>query len=107
MLGLPWPEWGETDVALGLAAEDVDAAMCACGCGFTRGEAHDPAIRDRVLVETETCLVRQAIEDFKKQQSPGPDQLLRTTILAPGDTKADHERDAFEALRARMLAGGS
>ncbi len=91
-------------MALGLAAEDVDAAMCACGCGFTRDAAHDPAIRDRVLVEAETCLVRRAIEDFKKQHELGPDQLLRTTILAPGETKADHERDVFEALRARMLA---
>lgn len=94
-------------MALGLAAEDVDAAMCACGCGFTRDEAHDPAIRDWVLVETETCLVRRAIEDFKKQQSPGPDQLLRTTILAPGETKAGRERDDYEALKARMLTGGS
>ena len=103
MLGLSWPEWGETDVALGLAVETVDADLCGCGCGFQRSLAHDPTIRDRVVVDSERCVIRAAIEAFRKREKPGPEIVIRTEVLPVGQVRADVERSAFEALRARLM----
>lgn len=102
MLGLDWPEWGETDVALGLAAEDVDASMCSCGCGYPSEMAHDPAVKDRVVVESETCHVRAAVADYCKKMKPDADQVLTTRLLREGETREDVARSAYEALRARF-----
>ncbi len=107
VLGLSWPEWGETDVALGLAAEDVDADRCGCGCGFPRSVAHDPSIRDRVVVDAERCMVRAEVEAFRKRDDPDPDMVIRIEILPEGQTRADSERSAYEVLKARMLGASA
>ena len=99
MLRLPWDEWGETDVTLGMAAELHDQMLCPCGCGKWESEAHDPTVKDRVRVSAETCYVRQAIDEYTEKFKPGSDVLLSASILPEGH---DAGRSDYEALRDRL-----
>lgn len=87
---------------LALAVEDVDAATCGCGCGYPSEIAHDPATKDRVVVEVETCQVRAAVDDYRKKMNPDAEQVVTTRLLREGESRTDLDRDAYEAMRARF-----
>lgn len=59
-------------------------------------------MRDRVLVESEACHVRAAIDSWTKANKPGPEQVITVRILAEGETVEDVARSTYEDLRLRF-----
>ena len=80
----------------------MDAATCSCGCGYPKAIAHDPATKGRVVVETETCQVRSAVEAYRKKMALDSDQIVKTRLLAEGESLEDLDRSTYEALQARL-----
>lgn len=91
-MGLPWPEWGETDVALNGALHYLDSMSCPCGCGHTMDVAHDESTEGRWQVKVATCYAGAALGEFRRaHQKDGvePGTLTYTVLLAPGETPDD------------------
>lgn len=91
MLGLPWPEWGETDVLLAMARREVDASTCACGCGHDASVAHDPDTDGRWQVDVTTCYAGQTLADFQAEHSSdmGSGDLVGVRLLPEGEEPSD------------------
>lgn len=86
--------------------EDIDAALCPCGCGYPAEVAHDSNLAGRVMVTSETCQVRSAVQSWMKSAKPGPDQVVITRLLAEGESMEDATHSEYEVLRARLGLDG-
>ena len=79
-LGLPWREWGDTDVALVSALDTLEALQCPCGCGQYADLAHDPDTDGWWDVDTETvCYAGAAIAEWRDNK--GPEQLDKGALV--------------------------
>lgn len=90
-LGLPWREWGATDVALNMALHTLEAMACPCGCGQPVDECHDEDNAGRYQVEVTTCQARVALAAFQADHKGDlePGSLLSVRLLGEGETPAD------------------
>lgn len=111
MLGLPWPEWGETDVMLAMARRTVEATQCPCGCGQDATVSHDREREDRWQVQVTTCYARAALDAW--QEKHGEDlpkgSLLGVRLLGddedwsdPMQRSLEEDRAELERMRAKM-----
>lgn len=79
-LGLPWPDWCETDILLDRAVSFHDARLCSCGCGHWESETHGDDNDGEFAVVEETCHARAALDaklrGFKDKR---PDGLILYT----------------------------
>lgn len=101
-MGLPWPEWGETDVALTGALHHLDAMTCGCGCGLPVEVAHNDDLAHRMQVEVVTCYAGAALGEFRKKhaESMEPGQLAYVRLLDEGEDASDPLE--FNPERARQ-----
>ena len=76
-MGLPWPEWGETDFLLTQAYAIVRSQRCGCGCGQYADESHDEATAGRWQVLVGTCQARVALSEFESRHK---DDLSSATL---------------------------
>ncbi len=81
-LGLPYPEWGETDQMLTLAFERCEQDRCPCGCGQWRDEAHDVETSGWWEVETVTCWAGSALSEWRKGNPDPPAGTLAAVRLS-------------------------
>lgn len=88
-LGLPWPEWGETDQFLTRALDALTASVCPCGCGHWRSDTLDPATAGRWQVSIERCQARAALEDYRASHEPDPGELIGVHLLPEGEVASD------------------
>ena len=97
-LGLPWPEWGETDFLLTQAlrrAVELDAEdACPKGCGLPRSVCADPDHAGMFeIVKAGTCYVMEALAGHKTDDPSGIYKVvLRESVVArprPGAALAD------------------
>lgn len=89
-MGLPWPEWGETDVALTGALHHMDAMTCQC-CGHPIDIAHNEDYARRWQVEVATCYPGAALGEFRKKhaESLEPGQMTYVRLLGPDEEPRD------------------
>lgn len=88
-LGLPWPEWGETDVLLTSALDAYDRLVCAC-CNQFRDQAHDPATEGRWQPVVQTCYAGEALAAFREDHKDDlGNKLVGVRLLKPGEVPAD------------------
>ena len=97
MLGLPWPEWGETDTTLLWAGAELRAMRCPCGCGQWSEEAHDPATEGCWDVEAIECYARKAITTFAEFEKLPPHALISVSRME------DEEMGAYDPERAQRM----
>lgn len=108
-LRLPWPEFGETDALLNLAMDTIAAAMCPCGCGLPKDQAHDEANVGRFQINVQKCYARAALDEFEKDHADELSAHLRGVRLLPeGETASDplayspeKAKAAYDALQKR------
>lgn len=108
-LGLPWPEWGETDVLLTTALDLHESSTCQCGCNQPRDLAHDPDLADRWQPQIAECYAGTTLREFvnERREEIGH-RLVYLTLLPEGQTANDpleydpaQARAEYEALQAR------
>ena len=72
---MPWPEWGETDVALALARRRHEQLICKCGCGQWAPLAWDPDTDGWWEMCTEPpeapiCYAGAAVDEWRRDTKP-------------------------------------
>ena len=95
ILGLPWPEWGETDCLLVAALAEFDALVCSCGCGVWAEDAHDP--ERRWVVDTVTCYAAKALAKYRDDEKPGVGVLLAVRPAVEGEVDTTEFNPALAA----------
>lgn len=85
MLGLPWPEWGETATRLLWVGGELRSQRCPCGCGNWTDESTDAANEGRFVVETLECFARKALLEHTELEKPAPYTLAGVRLATPGD----------------------
>lgn len=99
VLGLPWPEWGETATTLLWAGAELRAMRCPCGCGHWADEATDPANEGRFLVDTIECFARKALIEHAEMSKPQPHVLTGARLVT---AETDHEL-SFDPSKAAEI----
>ncbi len=103
-MGLPWPEWGETDYLLTQAYAVYRSKLCPCGCGHWVDDCLSEATDGRWQVEVDRCYARAAIEAFRDAHPDlDPGALVSTRLLPEGEDASDSP--SFDpAIAAREYA---
>ena len=83
MLGLPWPEWGDTALRLMWAGAELRASRCPCGCGQWSHLAHDVDTSGWWEVESVECQARGAITEWWDSHKDAPAGTLVGVRLSP------------------------
>lgn len=108
LLGLPWPEWGETDVLLAMARREVDQRLCPCGCGHDVETCRDDRLQGRWQVTVMECHARAELERWqdKNGEKLSPGALIGVRLLAEGEERVDPLAkaggDEYAELRERF-----
>lgn len=102
MLGLPWPEWGETDVLLAMARREVEAGTCPCGCGHDAHLTTDAETEGRWEPTVIECYARAALEEWQERHKDDlpPGALVGVRLLGEGEEPSD----PLEFDKARAVA---
>lgn len=83
MLGLRWPEWGETALTLLWAGDRLRGMRCACGCGQWADLAHDVDTSGWWDVESTQCYASAAVAEWRDQNKDMPAGTLAGVRLSP------------------------
>jgi hypothetical protein len=89
-LGLPWPEWGETDFQLTQAFDCYRQNLCPCGCGQWRSDCLDLSTAGRWQIEVDQCQAAAARAEWLKANPELPEgTLVGVRLLPAGETPTD------------------
>lgn len=95
-LGLPWPEWGETDTTAFMALLRHEDSTCS-SCGHPLAECLSDD--HRWEVEVEVCHATAAIAEWREDHK---DDVPPGAILWTRKVDAADEAGEYERLRARL-----
>ena len=104
ILGLPWPEWGDTALLLLWAGAELRAARCPCGCGQWAEESLDPATEGHWGVDFEECYARKALHEFGESDKPPAHALVRVRRVDPDDAEQVYDPARAAQIYAEHMA---
>ena len=85
-LGLPWPDWCETDILLDRAVTAHDERLCSCGCGHWASETQGDDNDGEWVAEHAICYACAAMDqELAEMKEQRPHGLLLYTRRATED----------------------